>query len=445
MDRPAVDRVDGVPPAIAIDQTNPVRSSRSTVGTMTELNDHLKLLYARAAQLFDRETAQPVRHDTPETIYAELLARTAAFAAGLPPATAHPRGGRAASWGSIPMIPETRRHLPGRAAGQHQRRADRAVARRERLHARTGRARSRVADRAAQAARRRGGPLPHPGTEKARAIEAIETALRRGSGRVNVYVVPGDEGAEPQLWRFSTGLHCPESDLALRRPAAGAVLVQFGRRRVRHLPRLRPRDWRRLGPRDPRREEDASQWRDQDDPDAGVEGRSRKICGSTPARPASRATRRSQLSQAQRDCGDRGRPLAEEGATGTSSGTASGATSSATWRARPQDAHPRALVEVPQLHDLPGLVAARGSSPRPCCGAWARRRTRGRRDGAGNACYRPECAGRALSLVLPGLEPARPDEVADRSPAPLLRGSEPAEHVVRRSAQAAARRDPERA
>ncbi len=44
MDKPAVDKVDGVPPAIAIDQTNPVRSSRSTVGTMTELNDHLKPL-----------------------------------------------------------------------------------------------------------------------------------------------------------------------------------------------------------------------------------------------------------------------------------------------------------------------------------------------------------------------------------------------------------------
>src|SRR6201747_1212392 len=78
MDRPQVDRVDGVPPAIAIDQTNPVRSSRSTVGTMTELNDHLKLLFARAAKLFDRHNAQPVRHDSPETIYAELMDRTAA-------------------------------------------------------------------------------------------------------------------------------------------------------------------------------------------------------------------------------------------------------------------------------------------------------------------------------------------------------------------------------
>jgi excinuclease ABC subunit A len=76
MDKPAVDKVEGVPPAIAIDQTNPVRSSRSTVGTMTELNDHLKLLYARAAQLFDKQTAQNVRHDTPESIYAELMART---------------------------------------------------------------------------------------------------------------------------------------------------------------------------------------------------------------------------------------------------------------------------------------------------------------------------------------------------------------------------------
>jgi excinuclease ABC subunit A len=51
-DRPQVDRIDGIPPAIAIDQTNPVRTSRSTVGTMTELNDHLKLLFARAGQLF---------------------------------------------------------------------------------------------------------------------------------------------------------------------------------------------------------------------------------------------------------------------------------------------------------------------------------------------------------------------------------------------------------
>jgi len=75
MDKPAVDRVDGVPPAIAIDQTNPVRSSRSTVGTMTELNDHLKLLFARSAKLFDKETAQPVQHDNADTIFSAIQER----------------------------------------------------------------------------------------------------------------------------------------------------------------------------------------------------------------------------------------------------------------------------------------------------------------------------------------------------------------------------------
>ena len=60
-DRPQVDRIDGIPPAIAIDQTNPVRTSRSTVGTMTELNDHLKLLFARAGQLFCPGCGRAVR------------------------------------------------------------------------------------------------------------------------------------------------------------------------------------------------------------------------------------------------------------------------------------------------------------------------------------------------------------------------------------------------
>src|SRR6188472_2879178 len=64
MDKPQVDRIDGIPPAIAIDQTNPVRTSRSTVGTMTELNDHLKLLFARAAQLHCRDCGKPVTRDS---------------------------------------------------------------------------------------------------------------------------------------------------------------------------------------------------------------------------------------------------------------------------------------------------------------------------------------------------------------------------------------------
>src|SRR5687768_8472252 len=78
MDKPQVDRIEGIPPAIAIDQTNPVRTSRSTVGTMTELNDHLKLLFARAAALFCQRCGKPVRRDTAESIYADMAARAAA-------------------------------------------------------------------------------------------------------------------------------------------------------------------------------------------------------------------------------------------------------------------------------------------------------------------------------------------------------------------------------
>src|SRR5579871_6121605 len=82
MDKPQLDGIAGIPPAIAIDQTNPVRTSRSTVGTMTELNDHLKLLFARAAVLHCRSCGQPVRRDTSTSIAAAIARR--AQAAGDP-------------------------------------------------------------------------------------------------------------------------------------------------------------------------------------------------------------------------------------------------------------------------------------------------------------------------------------------------------------------------
>ena len=75
MDRPQVDRIDGVPPAIAIDQTNPVRTSRSTVGTMTEINDHLKLLWARFAQAHCPHGHGPVKAAHAASVCEELVAK----------------------------------------------------------------------------------------------------------------------------------------------------------------------------------------------------------------------------------------------------------------------------------------------------------------------------------------------------------------------------------
>ncbi len=72
MDRPHVEKIEGVPPAIAIDQTNPVRTSRSTVGTMTEINDHLKMLFAQTGTLYCRKCGHEVREENPQSIYSAL-------------------------------------------------------------------------------------------------------------------------------------------------------------------------------------------------------------------------------------------------------------------------------------------------------------------------------------------------------------------------------------
>ena len=69
MDRPQVDSIEGIPPAIAIEQRNAVRTTRSTVGTMTEICDYMKALWPHVAQLHCRQCAQPVRKDSPQAIW----------------------------------------------------------------------------------------------------------------------------------------------------------------------------------------------------------------------------------------------------------------------------------------------------------------------------------------------------------------------------------------
>ena len=213
MDKPAVDRIDGVPPAIAIDQTNPVRSSRSTVGTMTELNDHLKLLFPRAGRLFDKLTAQEVSHDSPETIYAELVARSErdnprlvfTFPVELPSDT---KPEDIEQWLSVSGFTkvQAQREVDVTASANTTAKSKKATS--------TGPAKQLVLDVVADRFRLHG-------TERARVLEAIEVALKRGSGRLNVHVLPeASEGAspEPVIWRFSTGLHCPDSNLRYAAP-----------------------------------------------------------------------------------------------------------------------------------------------------------------------------------------------------------------------------------
>ena len=74
LDKPRVDSIENIRPSIAIEQTNTVKTSRSTVGTMTELTDFFKVWFSHVAECFDPETGEKVEDDNPQTIWAKVAA-----------------------------------------------------------------------------------------------------------------------------------------------------------------------------------------------------------------------------------------------------------------------------------------------------------------------------------------------------------------------------------
>ncbi len=185
-DRPQADRIDGIPPAIAIDQVNPVRTSRSTVGTMTELTDHLKLLYARAAQLHCRGCGQPVTRDTPHGICAAVYARAAGQA---------PR--------AVVTFPVT---VPANFSTDEVM-SLLALQGYDRVHVRDGNTLHVIQDRLRLTEDNRG-----------RLTEALEAAMKMGHGRVALHVLT-DDGEMAATWRFSSDLHCADCDIHYRDPS----------------------------------------------------------------------------------------------------------------------------------------------------------------------------------------------------------------------------------
>jgi excinuclease ABC subunit A len=185
MDKPQVDRIEGIPPAIAIDQTNPVRTSRSTVGTMTELNDHLKLLFARAAVLYCRSCNHPVRRDTAASIQEQLSAHSLSSGDPLLVLTFPVPIPANFTESEIKQLLERQGYT--------------------RIHEKRGDTLQVIQDR-----------FRSSSVEAARAGDAIEAALKVGQGRLNVYP---DSSKTPSPWRFSTGLHCPDCDITYKDPS----------------------------------------------------------------------------------------------------------------------------------------------------------------------------------------------------------------------------------
>jgi excinuclease ABC subunit A len=187
LDRPRADRIEGVLPAVAIDRTAPVRTSRSTVGTMSAIADYLRALYARASTLHCRGCGTPVERDSPSSIF-DAISREAAgrpvllcfaFSAG--------KVRRAALRDAVGLAGFRRVLEDGQAVALEA----------ARLEPQDGAIRV-VVDRV------------EPGrTARGRLMDSIETALRAGKGRMEAHV---DGRGEPL--RFSEGLHCARCDVA---------------------------------------------------------------------------------------------------------------------------------------------------------------------------------------------------------------------------------------
>jgi excinuclease ABC subunit A len=76
MEKPDVDEISGIAPAVAIRQKNSTRNPRSTVATATEIYDYLRLLFARCGQTFCIQCGEPVRRDNPDEIATRVLSLT---------------------------------------------------------------------------------------------------------------------------------------------------------------------------------------------------------------------------------------------------------------------------------------------------------------------------------------------------------------------------------
>lgn len=188
-DRPQVNSIEGIPPAIAIDQVNPVRTSRSTVGTMTELNDHLKLLFARAAHLHCKGCGAQVTQDTPQSIFDALQAR--AKAEGDP---------RLAIAFPVPVPANFK--------------ADEVKA----LLGAQGYTRFLNEDKSGfEVVQDR---LRMGNAERGRVVEALEAAIKVGQGRINVHVLAADDAnaSSGKVWKYSADLHCADCDIHYAEP-----------------------------------------------------------------------------------------------------------------------------------------------------------------------------------------------------------------------------------
>jgi excinuclease ABC subunit A len=201
LDKPRVDSIENIRPSIAIEQTNTVKSSRSTVGTMTELTDFFKVWFSHAAECFDPETGEKVEDDNPQTVWEKTLASSPGRQVLVTFDVTRPEN---LAWKEILSSLKNQTYLRV-LAGQ-------SIASDLALH--------RVDDLLADPGALSGTGRLHVVQDRirieaaamARFMEAVETAMHFGRGEVRIF---GGDGFD-ELGHYSRGLHSPRTGRKFR-------------------------------------------------------------------------------------------------------------------------------------------------------------------------------------------------------------------------------------
>lgn len=190
MDKPDVDFIEGLSPAISIDQKSASRNPRSTVGTITEVYDYLRLLYARIGVQHDPETGEVVQRQTPQQIVDRILGLDEGVRFQvLAPVVRGRKGEYSTLFADFLAQGFTRARVDGEIVElQDAERLERYVQHDIEI----------VVDRL----------VMRDGIEQ-RLTESVETALNLADGHVLVHLVPRDDDGDEEVLEFSQHLYSP--------------------------------------------------------------------------------------------------------------------------------------------------------------------------------------------------------------------------------------------
>lgn len=205
MDKPQVDSIEGIPPAIAIEQRNAVRTTRSTVGTMTEICDYMKMLWPHVARLLCRQCGRPVQKDSPQAIWDALATAPASTGTDCLVTFDLPLTEKLSLEESLALVARQ---------GYQRLLLDGKIVRLEEITADLPRQARRLTTLTILQDRLTAAP-----GNRARFVEACEQAYHFGKGKLALHTFDAASQTIGQTRRFSNRLHCAECDLEYREPS----------------------------------------------------------------------------------------------------------------------------------------------------------------------------------------------------------------------------------